>query len=117
MRLPNADQAVVEPEKITEYLLSHTNPRSRGKAGFFVRFGFNSDNWQGLTEALVRQGSNHEVVSVYDTVYGLRYLVDGIIETPDGRNPSIRTVWQVDPGTDYPRLITARPLRRRSSVS
>ena len=108
---------MVDREKITEYLLSDANPIGQSKAGFFVRFGFNADNWQDLADALIRQGSSHTVVSVSETVYGPRYRVDGIIETPDGRNPQIRTVWQFDAGNDYPRLITARPGRRRSSVS
>lgn len=116
MQLPNSHRAIVEREKIAEYLLSDTNPRGQSKAGFFVRFGFNADNWQDLADALVLQGASHSVTSVSETVYGLRYHVDGIIETPDGRNPQIRTVWQFDTGNDYPRLITARPSRRRNNV-
>ena len=45
-----------------------------------------------------------------ETAFGPRYHVDGIIETPDGRNPKIKTVWQVDIGSNSPRLITAHPL-------
>ena len=32
-----------------------------------------------------------------------------IEETSDGRNPCVRTVWQIDRGSDYPRFITAYP--------
>ena len=48
-----------------------------------------------------------------ETPYGPRYHVDGAIERPDGRNPWVRTVWQIDLGRNYPRLITRRPRRRR----
>ena len=118
MRLPNAHQAVVVWEKIARYLLSHSSPRGKSKAGFFVRFGFSADNWQDFVNALKLQGANGEVVDITDTAYGLRYEVNGIIETPDGRNPRIKTVWQVDAGTDSPRLITALPLGygRRNGV-
>ncbi len=118
MKLPNAHRAVVEGEKITNYLLSTTSPRGKSKANFFVRFGFSADNWQAFFNALKHQGAKNEVVRIDETVYGPRYHVDGIIETLDGRNPRIKTVWQYDTGTDYPRLITARPLgyRRRIGV-
>ena len=38
MKLPNLEQAQIDPAKITEYLLSVTN--EEGKAGFVTRFGF-----------------------------------------------------------------------------
>lgn len=112
MRLPNAERARVEREKITGYLLSTISPRGRSKAVFFLSFGFSEDHWQSFAEALRLQGINHEVVKVVETVHGSRYHVEGILETPDGRSPQVRTVWQTDAGSDYPRLITAYPLRR-----
>jgi hypothetical protein len=110
MQLPNAARARVDGEKITEYLLSVTSRQGRSKAGFFLRYGFTPEAWQVFASALILQGTGHEVVSVAETKYGPRYHVDGTIHSPDGRNPLIRTVWQIDAGTDYPRLITARPL-------
>ena len=101
---------MVQREKVTRYLLSTTNPPDESKPDFFLRFGFSADNWQAFAEALILQGASHEVVKIDETVYGLRYNVHGIIETPDGRNPRIKTVWQIDNGTDFPRLITAHPL-------
>ena len=58
-----------------------------------------------------RHAAAHEVTRVLETDYGPRYHVDGELETPDGRNPLVRTVWQVDLGGDYPRFITAHPQR------
>ena len=42
--------------------------------------------------------------------FGPRYEVEGILITPDGRRPRLRSVWQVDEGQLAPRLITAYPL-------
>ena len=54
--------------------------------------------------------SQYEAIEVGQTSYGVKYIVDGAFETPDGRNPFVRTVWQVDSGSDYARFITAHPL-------
>ena len=40
MRLPNADLAVVDREKITQYLLNPKHPDNGGKAVFFVALKF-----------------------------------------------------------------------------
>ena len=111
MLLPNAEHASVEREKISGYLLSTTNPRGRSKALFFSRFGFELESWEDPAEAFKLQVKTHEVVRPVETPYGSRYYVDGIIDTPEGRNPLVRTVRQFDQGTNYPRLITAHLLR------
>ena len=112
LNLPNVHYARVEREKVVDYLLSTTNPRGRSKGAFFLRFGFSVASWQRFADALKLQGSAHEVAITIEISHGPRYFVDGIIETLDGRNPFVWTVWQVDSGSDYPRLITAYPRRR-----
>ena len=112
MRLPNAHLARIDRPKITNYLLSSVNPRGRAKANFFQKFGFSTDRWEEFADALRRQAASYEIARVVETPYGPRYHVDGAMETPDGRNPRVRTVWQIDLGRDYPRFITAHPRRR-----
>ena len=107
MRLPNADKAVVAQEKITEYLLSPANERGRPKARYFTSFGFSADDWEVMANALVGLAMQVEVTETIETVYGIQYVIIGDIESPDGRNPRIRSVWQVDYGFDHPRLISA----------
>ena len=109
MKLPNADQAFVDREKVTEYLLSTSHPDGAGKAKFFGRFGFRIENWEILAESLRKHGVCHPVVKTVAFAYGTRYTVEGNIETPDGRNPSVRTVWIIEVGSVRPRLITAYP--------
>jgi uncharacterized protein DUF6883 len=38
--VPGCEQAIVEPAKVMDYLLSMAHPIGRGKAQFFLRFGF-----------------------------------------------------------------------------
>lgn len=110
MKLPNASQARVDESKVTDYLLSVSHPDGSAKARFFERFGFRASNCNEFILALLEHGRVNPVVNVVDNEFGKRYSVDGEIRSPDGRNPTIRTVWIVEAGQDIPRLITAYPL-------
>ena len=112
LKLPNADQARIERAKVLNYLLSTSHPDGRSKAAFFSRFGFGAEQWQSFITALRDHGANNEIVEMVVSDYGTRYSVDGMIETPDGRNPYVRTVWIIDTADSEPRLVTAYPLRR-----
>ena len=111
MKVPNAAEAIVAREKIENYLLSFTSIEGYTKAVFFSRFGFCIDLWQDFAEALCFHCQQYEVLERNETTHGIQYAVVGAINTPDGRNPRIRTIWQIDHGTVRPRFITARPDR------
>ena len=108
-RLPNAERAFVPKEKITRYLLDPSNPRSRGKPGFFERFGFRREAWNDLAEALIEHAREGDVVEEDETPFGVQYAVEGTLVAPDGRAPLVRTVW-LERG-EGPRFVTAFPGR------
>jgi hypothetical protein len=110
MKLPNAELAFVEREKIVDYLLNPLHRYGASKARFFASFGFKAQEWERLAAALLEQGRRDEVRKAKDTGFGPRYEVEGEVTAPDGRRPRVCTVWQVDKGTVAPRLITAYPL-------
>ena len=112
MKLPNAENVLVEREKIADYLLNLSHRYGASKARFFMEFGFRVEAWESLVEALREHGQQKEVRRVRQTPFGPRYEVEGELNTPDGRRPLIRTVWQLDQGQIAPRLITAYPLER-----
>ena len=112
MRLPNIENANVPPAKILAYLLADGHPKGGSKAIFLVRFGFSRAQWQILEQALLAHAVNHAVAAVDETEHGLMYVINGAIETPDGRNPQIRSVWIIRHGDDSPQFVTARPLGR-----
>lgn len=109
MRLPDAQRARVDRAKITDYLLSASHPDGREKARFFFSFGFRTEQWQSFSDALRIHGASHEAVEKEQGIYGIKYIVEGPLETPDGRNPYVRTVWHIDRESDHPRFITAYP--------
>ena len=110
MKLPNADKAVVEREKILDYLLNPAHRYGASKARFFAQFGFRPEAWEVLAAALRTHGQQHEVSKEKQTGFGPRYEVEGELAAPDGHRPRVRTVWQMDEGQIAPRLITAYPL-------
>ena len=108
--LPNADAALINREKIIEYLLSESHPDGRAKAAFFTKYGFTAEQWGVLAESLRKYGIDNPVVKTVESEYGVRYCVDGPVETPGGDRPAIRTVWIVEKGLTEPRLVTAYPI-------
>ncbi|MCX6028453.1 MAG: hypothetical protein NT169_04005 [Chloroflexi bacterium] len=112
MKLPNGDRAIVPQQKITGYLLSFNHRDGRSKAAFFSRFGFSADAWQGLAKALRQHAVDHEVSRVEDSPFGTRYVVEGVIITPDQRDPVIRSIWFIETDNEIPRFVTAYPLAR-----
>jgi hypothetical protein len=110
-KLPHAYNASVEKEKILGYLLNSQHRDGESKAQFFLSHGFTPEKWKSLAGALREHGQRHYVSKLQETGFGMRYLVDGRLPTPDRRAPLVRTVWQSDKGQLAPRLITAYPLK------
>lgn len=109
MKLPEFASAIVPDQKVVAYLLSFSHPDGRGKALFFSRFGFDAAHWQILADALRQHAATHDVATLDQTPFGTRYTVEGPLVTPDGRNPSVRTVWFIATSEVNPRLVTAYP--------
>jgi hypothetical protein len=103
--------AIVPREKILDYLLSLTHPQGRHKAAFFASFGFSTEDWQTLADSLKRHAADHPVTKSETTPFGTRYVVEGIMEMPDGRLPCLRSVSFVAEGEGIPTLATAYPIR------
>ncbi|MBI3462857.1 MAG: hypothetical protein HY000_07320 [Planctomycetes bacterium] len=101
--------SIVPKEKIVSYLLNSAHPDGASKAQFFAALGCNAEYWQVLADALRKVPSLHDVTATVESVHGVKYIVDGRIETPAGRSPWVRTVWIVDHGQTAPRLVTAYP--------
>jgi hypothetical protein len=113
MKLPNASLVIVERGKIEDYLLNPAHRSGAGKAKFFGLFGFQRERWQELEQALRQHALTQEVAEVKETGFGPRYAVEGPLDTPVGRRPLVRSVWQHDDGMVAPRLITAYALEEK----
>lgn len=109
MLIPNADRAVIAPEKLRDYLLNAAHRRGAAKARLLTICGYSPDAWQVLEADLRAWHLTAEVAQIKDNPYGRRYEIRAPLLTPSGRRVVFESVWQVDNGTDVPRLITMYP--------
>ena len=107
MILPNAAHAVIPPEKLRDYLLNPDHPENGGKARVFAALGYTAANWEELAEDLRQQ---HVSLDAEEQLHPFwtRYIIAGRLQGPKG-SANIRSVWQIDSGSQIPRLITAYP--------
>ena len=108
MSLPNAERAVVPPEKVRDYLLSLEHPVGSAKARFFAAPGFRRAEWQVLEAALRTHGQTGEAAEGLSP-YGRKFEVWGMLQGPGRREAAVVTVWIILRGEDVPRLVTAFP--------
>ncbi|HEY9828493.1 MAG TPA: hypothetical protein V6D19_23890 [Stenomitos sp.] len=109
MKIPNGDRAIIEPAKLTEYLLNTEHKRGGAKAKLLLYFGYSSENWQQLESDIRKFHLDTDVNMIKETAYGVRYEITANLRTPTNRQLLVKTVWQIDTGTDFPRLITLVP--------
>jgi len=99
----------VPQAKLTDYLLNPAHPAGGPKATFFHAFGFSAERLDVMRAALAAHPDCNPVDEMHLDRWGTRYVVRCSVETPDGRNPCILTVWIVPPGQDQAQLVTAYP--------
>ena len=109
MKLPNQESAVIAPDKLAQYLLNTEHKRGGHKARVLLDFGYDATLWQQLETDIRRFHLDADVEVVRQTSHGTRYDIRAPLHTPSGRILTVRTIWQIDEGTDFPRLITLFP--------
>ena len=107
---PDFQNGVVTVAKVLDYLLCETHPDGRSKARFFRQFGFDRREWQVLERALIHHAVANLVMVEFRSEFGVKYTLDGPLQTPAGVRPNIRCIWIVESKTAAPRLVTAYPL-------
>lgn len=106
---PLADQAIIDPAKLRDYLLSDSHPVGRFKARFFKALGYEAGAWERLQSDLLAQLQAGEAVLRETSPYGQKFEVGGTLQGPNLRTARIVSVWMVPDGGGAPRFITAYP--------
>ena len=113
MYLFNPEKVRIDESEILDYLLNPFHPSGRIKARFFLSFGFSKESWQELMISLKNQAKTGRIKNTEESDFGMKYIIEGSMDSPDGRNPEIITVWIIEKGGNIPRLITAYQVGRR----
>ena len=112
MKLPNVEKAIVPEAKVVHYLLSPTHRDGQHKAAFFRSFGFKPESWTALSFALFNHALSNEIAEIATTPFGKNYVIEGMLHSPDGRNPQVRVVWFIANDAEFATLATAYPLHK-----
>ena len=105
--LPKYDFAAIPDEKVSGYALNMEHPVGRNKAIVFQKvLGYNIDNQDDLLRQ-VRYGlRRYRATEKPPTQYGRPFEVAMMVRGANGRYAPVKTAWQIDVGSDTPRLIT-----------
>lgn len=109
MKIPKADKAVIATDKLCDYLLNPVHRRGGSKAKLLLSMGYSEDDWQRLESDLRVHHLAAEVDCETDSDYGHRYEIVAPLPGLGGGQVLFRSIWQIDIGTDFPRLITMYP--------
>ena len=105
--LPGYNSAAIPDEKLTAYALNKDHPVGKYKALVFEKvLGYNISN-RGDLIGRVREGLEKYRFTERDaTQYGRPFEVSMMIRGANGRYAPVKTAWQIDNGSDTPRLVS-----------
>ncbi len=108
MRLPNAESAVVDIEKLRDYSLNPNHPKGKHKARVFLAaLGLQADEAERLREMIMEAILISEARAQQSTSYGQRFVVDFYVTGFDKfvtTTVTIRSAWIIRNSEDFPRL-------------
>lgn len=107
--MENRSKAYIPPAKLIGYLLSETHAVGKSKAKFFRACGFDEPNVAVLEQGLLSIAQTEAPAVVVQSPYGVKYIIDGFLQTPSGTSVKVRTVWIVDARDASPCFVTAYP--------
>lgn len=107
--MPNHTNATTPRIKFVKYSLDPNNPNAKGKAEAYEKgLGFTKQNADGLISQIhsaVTTGSA-KPYDVSTTEFGVKYKYRIPVTGPNGKTKNVIAVYQIDKGSNTPRLIT-----------
>ena len=95
VKLPFAEQAVIEDAKLRDYLLSPIHPVGRYKCRFFLDIGYETSHWEVLRQDMMSLVATEDAQEGDQSRYGQKYVVRGVLKAPSGTLANIVTAWIV----------------------
>lgn len=104
MKLPNAERAFINNEKLRSYCLSLAHPRGRNKARIFASLlRQTADNSELPRKAILEAVLTTEAVAGERDAFGQRFVVDFQMNGKT-KAVNVRSAWIIRTGEDFPRL-------------
>jgi hypothetical protein len=116
LKLPHREKAYVAVAKIRDYLLLETHPAGWSKAKLLRALGHDERTMDVLIANLIDIANSGDVDKVIPTGHGVKYSIDGLVQTPSGVAVQFRTIWIIDKGHDRPRFVTGYPTGLKETV-
>ena len=111
MKMLNCENATVNNSKVDNYLLDENHEQGGSKAKFFKLFGFTDKDSSVLKKSLLEHARERNVDSIQDNNHGRKYILECELNSPDKRNPCVRSIWIIKKGESIPKFITAIPFK------
>lgn len=106
MKLPNAEQAIIEIEKLRDYSLNPEHPVGKHKARVFdASLGLRQEHAHEVQERLQLAARSYECIPTKLTPHGQHYETDFVL-THETRSALVRAVWIMRHDEKSPRLVT-----------
>ena len=112
MKLPNAEKAVVDIEKLRDYSLNPDHPEGKHKARVFKeKLGTGRNDAEMLRQSILEAILTVEATEQQPTAYGRRFVVDFTRRVDEQFKcvlsfVTIRSAWIIRNDEDFPRLTT-----------
>ena len=113
VRLPNADQAWVDPRKLRDYALNPKHLSGGYKEAFFAQMGCSREDWQRLERDIRQQHLSQPAESGQPSPHGKKYTITASLRGPRGPARQVTTVWIFRARNDFAELVTIEPATRQ----
>lgn len=104
MKLPNAERAVVDLRKLSNYYFNAEHPRGRHKARVFKSaLGWTADQAEDVRRRILEAALHEDAGFLGADDYGQRYALDFAVQGVEGI-VTVRSLWIIRHGEDFPRF-------------
>jgi hypothetical protein len=108
MKIPNAENALLDIGKLRDYCLNAAHGKGKDKARVFMSaLGVRQADALWLRAEILRMLPSATAVPQIEDVWGIRYAADMKI-THNAKSAMVRTIWIILSGDDRPRFVTCR---------
>jgi hypothetical protein len=110
MRIPNAENAIVDIRKLRDYCLNPAHPEGKHKARLFsTMLGMTAQDADVLRNLLLDAVRTHDAQLGLRDKYGQRYVVEFEVKW-HGKSALVRSGWIIEHHSKIPKLTTCFPV-------